>query len=132
MPYLNNPKKIQTRKLNRESRQKIYQTTEWKKLRLAKLQQNPLCEPCLTKGVVTPAIDIHHIDSFTKYDGTKSWQQLLTMPTYYQCVNSVIKDYIISYFEHHKHLGHLNQDGRDLPSIQLLFSQITYNLLYIL
>lgn len=71
MPYLIKPKKKKIRKLNRESRQKIYQSAEWKKLREAKLLQNPLCEPCLAKGVVTPAIDIHHIDSFTKYDGTK-------------------------------------------------------------
>lgn len=71
MPYLTKPKKQKIRRVNRESRQKIYQSAEWKKLREAKLIANPLCEICLAKGEVTPAIDIHHIDSFTKYDGTK-------------------------------------------------------------
>lgn len=71
MPYLTKAKKQKIRRVNRESRQKIYQSAEWKKLREAKLLQNPLCEICLSKGIVTPAIDIHHIDSFTKYDGLK-------------------------------------------------------------
>lgn len=71
MPYLTKPKKQKIRRVNRESRQKIYQSAEWKKLRLAKLQQDPLCELCLSKGIVTEAVDVHHIDSFTKYDGTK-------------------------------------------------------------
>lgn len=71
MPYLNKAKKQKIRRVNKESRQKIYQSAEWKKLREAKLLQNPLCEICLANGIVKPAIDIHHIDSFTKYDGTK-------------------------------------------------------------
>ena len=38
---------------------------------VAKLQQNPLCEICLQKGKIEPAIDVHHIDSFTQYQGLK-------------------------------------------------------------
>lgn len=30
----------------------------------------PLCELCLAKGIITPAIDVHHIDSFMNYTGT--------------------------------------------------------------
>lgn len=30
---------------------------------------NPLCEVCLLAGKVTPAVDIHHIDSFMNYEG---------------------------------------------------------------
>lgn len=30
--------------------------------------QNPLCEKCLLKGIVTPAEDIHHIISFLSTD----------------------------------------------------------------
>lgn len=33
--------------------------------------QQPLCELCLAKGIVTSAIDIHHIDSFMNYTDTK-------------------------------------------------------------
>lgn len=30
---------------------------------------NPLCEKCLEEGKITPAIDVHHIDSFMNYTG---------------------------------------------------------------
>ena len=74
MPYLNKPKKQKNRSVNREGRQKIYQSVEWKKLRLAKLKANPLCEVCLTKGIVKPAIDVHHINSFMNYSDNKRLQ----------------------------------------------------------
>lgn len=70
MPYLKKPIKPQKRLIKREERQKIYQSTRWKNLRKAKLLQQPLCELCLAKGIVTPAIDVHHIDSFMNYTGT--------------------------------------------------------------
>lgn len=40
---------------------KIYNTSNWKKLRLAYLMEHPLCEHCLEKGIVTPATQVHHI-----------------------------------------------------------------------
>lgn len=70
MPTLNKQKKQPSRTFNREDRQKVYQSTRWKKLRLAKLLSNPLCELCLAKGITTPAIDVHHIDSFMNYTAT--------------------------------------------------------------
>ena len=33
--------------------------------------QSPLCEVCLSKGVITPAFHAHHIDSFMNYEGMK-------------------------------------------------------------
>ena len=39
----------------------VYNTSQWRKLRDAKLQQNPLCELCLENDKVTPAEDVHHI-----------------------------------------------------------------------
>ncbi len=71
MPYLKKPNKQPSRTFNREERQKIYQSTKWKELRQAKLMQQPLCELCLAKGIIKPAEDIHHIDSFMNYTGTK-------------------------------------------------------------
>lgn len=71
MPYLKKPNKQPSRTFNREERQKIYQSTKWKELRLAKLMQQPLCELCLAKGIINAAEDIHHIDSFMNYTGTK-------------------------------------------------------------
>lgn len=71
MPYLAKPKKNKVRQVNKEARQKIYQSTNWKKLRVSKLQQQPLCEMCLQKGIVTPAVDVHHLDSYLNYEGTE-------------------------------------------------------------
>lgn len=69
MPTLQKPSKQKSRTFNRQDRQKIYQSAKWQKLRLAKLMQNPLCEHCLAKGIITPAIDCHHKDSFMNYTG---------------------------------------------------------------
>lgn len=71
MPTLKKQPKEVIRKIQREERYKVYQSALWKKLRMAKLQQNPLCEICLQKGKIEPAIDVHHIDSFTQYQGLK-------------------------------------------------------------
>ena len=40
---------------------KIYNTPQWKKLRLAYLMEHPLCEHCLEKGIVKAAEQVHHI-----------------------------------------------------------------------
>lgn len=75
MPYLNKSKKKVVPSINKQERDKIYQTTKWKDLRIAKLIQQPLCEICLEKEMITPAIDVHHIDSFTKYEGIMKLQK---------------------------------------------------------
>lgn len=71
MPWLKKPEKEQKRQVNKEDRQEIYQSKKWKDLRKAKLMKDPLCEICLQKNKVTPAIDVHHLDSFLNYDGLK-------------------------------------------------------------
>lgn len=71
MPYIVKPKPKQTRKVKVEDRQSVYQSIKWKKLRQAKLMQQPLCEICLKNGVITPADDVHHIDSFLNYSGNQ-------------------------------------------------------------
>lgn len=57
----------------RKLRHTFYATTEWKKLRLTYLKEHPLCEECLKKGKVTPAVDIHHIKSFVQ-KGAINWE----------------------------------------------------------
>lgn len=69
MPYLRKPVKEPVRRVNKEGRQKIYNSSRWKKLRESKLMQQPLCEICLARGIVNPAIDVHHKDSFLNYEG---------------------------------------------------------------
>ena len=39
---------------------KIYNTSQWRKLRLAHLMQHPLCENCQANNIITPAICVHH------------------------------------------------------------------------
>ena len=68
MPTINKiPKKPKSTKHNptdmRELRQKAYNTTIWRKIRLTYLKEHPICEECLKKGKVTPATSVHHIKS---------------------------------------------------------------------
>ena len=40
----------------------IYNSREWKELRIAKLRStNGLCEECMKEGIVTPARCVHHV-----------------------------------------------------------------------
>lgn len=39
---------------------KLYATKDWKHLRKAKLQRNPLCERCMIGGYVEQATVVHH------------------------------------------------------------------------
>lgn len=75
MPYLVKPSKPKKKTFNREDRQKIYQSSKWKQLRISKLMSNPLCQKCLQKGKTTLAIDVHHIDSFMNYTGLMRLQK---------------------------------------------------------
>lgn len=51
--------------VNGMSRNKDYQrllnSKRWKQLREWKLHKNPLCEICQQEGMVTSAIDVHHM-----------------------------------------------------------------------
>ncbi len=42
---------------------KLYNSKEWKAVRLSKLSRNPLCEECLRIGVTEPAKHVDHIKS---------------------------------------------------------------------
>lgn len=45
----------------KHSNTKFYQSTAWRKLRVVKLEQQPLCEECLSKGIHTTAKVADHI-----------------------------------------------------------------------
>lgn len=40
---------------------KLINTARWKRLRLKKLQAQPLCECCKGKDKITPATEVHHV-----------------------------------------------------------------------
>ena len=69
MPYLKKSHTQKNRQVNKEQRTDIYQSKQWKELRLSYIMQHPLCEICLALGKITPAEDIHHKDSFLNYSG---------------------------------------------------------------
>ncbi|AZO54848.1 HNH endonuclease [Mesorhizobium sp. M8A.F.Ca.ET.057.01.1.1] len=39
---------------------RLYATAQWRRLRLAKLAQDPLCQWCLEREIVEPATEVHH------------------------------------------------------------------------
>ena len=39
----------------------IYSTARWRKMRAAKLMEQPLCECCLEHDIIKFATDVHHI-----------------------------------------------------------------------
>ena len=66
MPTINKPKKANPRLGDNydAERTKMYNNRQWRKLRITKLMDNPLCERCAERGIVRPAVDVHHITSF--------------------------------------------------------------------
>lgn len=45
-----------------KDKQEIYNSREWKELRIAKLRStNGLCEECMKQGIVTSARCVHHV-----------------------------------------------------------------------
>ena len=73
MPYLTKPKRKRTshRTDNRNARQRIYCTEEWKRLRRGYLMQQPTCELCDRRGIITLAVDVHHARSFQLLKGAE-------------------------------------------------------------
>jgi 5-methylcytosine-specific restriction endonuclease McrA len=60
-------KSLSNTDVHNAERQKVYQTTAWRKTRKAIAMEHPLCSECgeaLTE-------DIHHIDSFMNYQGAE-------------------------------------------------------------
>lgn len=51
---------------------KLYGTARWKRTRLRKLAEQPLCEWCLEREEVTEATEVHHADAH-RGDVDKFW-----------------------------------------------------------
>lgn len=51
----------------RAFKQKVYKSSRWQTMRAAYLMEHPLCEECERLGIITPAIDVHHIESFANH-----------------------------------------------------------------
>jgi hypothetical protein len=51
-------------------KREVYNTRLWRRLRLARLMEHPLCEVC---GYAL-SVQVHHTDSFMKYEGPERRQ----------------------------------------------------------
>ncbi len=63
MPTIYKPKRKQQVRTDEHylERRKVYESDRWKRLRLIKLSDQPLCELCLKDDKVTPATQVHHV-----------------------------------------------------------------------
>jgi 5-methylcytosine-specific restriction protein A len=59
-PYGPTPRPRLTRQQREEVSRKLYNSRAWQRARLAKLHEQPLCEPCQQEGKVTVAKHVHH------------------------------------------------------------------------
>ena len=69
-----------------KDKQEIYNSREWRELRILKLRANPLCEVCEQEGLVTSAHAVHHRhpieDSTSKAEMRKwafMWENLVSV-----------------------------------------------------
>ena len=76
MAWIYKKPKKQRKTLNTEKRQEVYNTSLWRRMRLAKLRNNPLCEICLLEGRTTLGEHIHHLRSFMEADTIEERDQL--------------------------------------------------------
>ncbi|WP_017732726.1 HNH endonuclease [Nafulsella turpanensis] len=59
---------------------RFYSSAAWQKVRVMKLQHNPLCEECERQGILNPGNEIDHIISITiRWDLRLSWDNLQTL-----------------------------------------------------
>lgn len=65
----------------RHSNTKFYQSTEWRKLRTVKLEQQPLCEECLSKGIHAVAKVADHIVSINRGGAALDMENLQSLCT---------------------------------------------------
>ncbi|MBQ4386153.1 MAG: HNH endonuclease [Prevotella sp.] len=59
-----------------KDKQEIYNSREWRDLRILKLRANPLCEVCEQEGIVTAAHAVHHrhpIEESTSKAEMRKW-----------------------------------------------------------
>ena len=78
--YLNqlNIKQNQLTPPPKDNKQQFYNSKGWKVLRQQKLHEQPLCEVCQQRGLVTPGSQVHHaIRFFEQYDENMKWMLLL-------------------------------------------------------
>lgn len=49
----------------RKNRMEVYNRSLWRRLRLRKVRESPLCEVCRMEGRIKAGSDVHHLRTFT-------------------------------------------------------------------
>ena len=80
----------------KQDKQRIYNSKEWKIVRDAQLNRQPLCERCLDKGLIVSARCVHHIipiETATdwSYMCELAYRQSNLMSLCYQCHSDIHK-----------------------------------------
>lgn len=89
MPVINLPKKKRHNYYKNANIQKYYNCDRWRKLRISKLMNNPLCEMCLANEVVRQADEVHHI---VKYSSGKTEDEKNRLAYDYENLMSLCKE----------------------------------------
>lgn len=64
---------------DRPSSHKRGYTTKWEKVRAVKIKQNPLCEMCEKKGIITPSDIVHHIVPISQGGAVLDYDNLMSL-----------------------------------------------------
>ena len=82
---------------------KLINTARWRRLRIKKLQEQPLCECCKDKDKITPATEVHHT---TPVESVRTVEQMEILMFEYNNLMSVChechKDIHAAMFSHSK------------------------------
>lgn len=73
MPTIKRLKRNTVPSERKRERQKLYNDTQYRKLRDWYFQCNPLCEDCLKNDKIVPACDVHH--KISPFQGSLTWEQ---------------------------------------------------------
>lgn len=73
----------------------MYQTRHWKQVRTSQLSKQPLCQSCLTRGIVTPAKHVDHLFPWS-WIGEQAFYRNIFQSLCHEC---------------HSHKTSLEQDG---------------------
>lgn len=65
---------------------KLINSTRWKKLRVDKLKDSPVCEVCASNGVSTLATEVHHVKPVESVASAAAMERLMFDWTNLQCL----------------------------------------------
>ena len=77
MPWIvRKGKRSKNKSYNTQKRREVYDSSLWKRMRLAHLRDNALCEVCLLQDKVTLAEAVHHLKTFMGAETKEERDQL--------------------------------------------------------